>query len=439
MGFKLTVLLVMFVFTVFVCKASIRLYNRIINPIIVCVIPFGLSCLMTTQYSSVLGDELDKGLLWLLCGIVIYIAAFSLTAPLRIGSGKRSKKENTNVVYKKNTVEILINALCIMETLSFLISFVTVYKISGSIKAILVKSTWVRWQYLARSTPKPVAILTVFLSINTIVLACLIPKAIQLRCKYIKLKLIYVVSLMLMDSIVTMSKEAFVVDIIMLIYAFSQYSAGIKTEFKMIKRSAIWIVVLMVILLIAVSVQRNYSVVKEYNSYWDMLKGTVNQYVTLPVIGFVLLLRYKDYSYGALCFRPLLNILSYLGFGQRRPVIQEAVEGVTNVFTSFGNMYIDFGVAGILLLSVFFGAFLGAIYSLDNCNKLSKVAINSIVGMNMLFTFYDLQVIQTTYLFAMLYAVLLEIVIGKYLYTSEPNEEGKIVGISKPKIRISKH
>ncbi|MBE5863907.1 MAG: oligosaccharide repeat unit polymerase [Lachnospiraceae bacterium] len=439
MFFKTTIMLILFFYIIFICRKSIRQYGKFINPMIVCLIPFGLACLMTINYDGVTEEELEIGLMLLLMGMMAYTASFSLMAPLRFSLRKRARSDKgTRVKYNKKTVELLINVLCIMELISFLISLYIVLKISGSITAILVKSTWIRWQYLARSTPIVITMISLFLAVNAHVLVCLLPKAIQLQCRHAKLKLAFVVILMLLNSIVTMSKEAFFVDIIILIYAFSQYARDKETEWNMIKKSSIWILLLILILLFVMSIQRNYYAYR-YTTVREMLKGTISIYITIPIMDFMLLLRTKEYMMGRLCFRPVFNILASLGIGTRQAVIQEAIENASNVFTSFGNMYRDFGVPGIFLLSIFFGLMLGSLYSVHTENRLSKITINSIIGMNMVFMFYDLQIIQTVYVITILYAIVLERIIEKYLYTTDPSKEETVIDMPRSKTQISKH
>lgn len=399
--------------TIMICYISIQKYKRIINPLLVAIVPLCLACLFASVNNNLEMEELCAGLRWILIGTLVFFLSFSIGTPIRIGVNKTVPKKN-DVYYNKKIVNSLINLLCILLFVDFLMTFVKVYSIAGSVKNIFVSNTWVRNQYLHRTGSKLYAVIGLLISMNITVISCLFPKAIQLKCKHIRFKFIYAILLMHVNSVVTMSKDSFIVHLVIIVYSFSQFSLNRKFEYEMIKKNAKWVVLLFAALLIFIGVQRDYLAYR-YNSYLGIVVGTFTGYIAIPVISFCLLLKTNQFSYGALCFRPVLNTLSYIGIGERRSAIQMEVEGGANVFSTFGNMYRDFGMPGIIFLSIFFGLILGMLYEREN-QRLHRVVWNSMIGMVMIFHFYDFKLIQTIYPFTILYAWILEKMIRKRLY-----------------------
>lgn len=419
-------LILLVIAAIIICLISIQKYKRIINPLLAAIIPLCLACLFTVNNNKLTTEELNTGLKWILIGIILFSLSFSIGLPIGIGVNKTIQKRD-EIYYSKRTVSILINWLCVLLFVDFLMTFSKVYNIAGSVKAILISSTWVRNQYLHRSGSRFHTIIGLLISMNITVISCLFPKAIQLKCKYIKIKFMYAILMMLINSIVTMSKDSFIVHLIIIVYSFSQFSLNRKVEFEIIKKNAKWVILLFTALLIFIGVQRDYLAYR-YNSYLEIVIGTFTGYITIPVISFCLLLKTNQFTYGVLCFRPILNILSYLGIGERYSIIQMDVEGGSNVFSTFGNMYRDFGIRGIIFLSLLFGLLLGVLYD-RKTQRFDRVVCNSIIGMIMIFTFYDFKLIQTIYPISILYAWILEKIIRKrlYIYNTLDKERANVI------------
>ena len=81
-------------------------------------------------------------------------------------------------------------------------------------------------------------------------------------------------------------------------------------------------------------------------------------------------------------------------------------------------MYRDFSYVGIVGLSILFGFFLGTIYKSNHKNRISRIIADAIVLMNMFFGYYDLQILQTVYLFVIVYAVIFDKIIAAKLYVN---------------------
>ncbi len=398
---------------IIICYISIQKYKRFLNPLLAVIIPVCFACIFTVSDGTLSTEELNTGLMWIFIGTIVFLMSFSIGTPIKIAENMTVQKRH-EVYYNKNIVNSLINLLCILLLVDFLMTFAKVYRIAGSVKAILISSTWVRNQYLHRTGSRLPMILGLFISMNIMVISCLFPKAIQLKCKYIRIKFIYAILVMLINSVVTMSKDSFIVHLVIIVYAFSQFSLNQKFEFEIIKKNAKWVILLFSALLILIGIQRDYLAYR-YHSYLGIVIGTFTGYIAVPIISFCLLLKTNQFSYGVLCFRPVLNTLSYLGLGERHSIVQMDVEGGSNVFSTFGNMYRDFGMGGIIFLSLFFGLLLGVLYDRE-AQRLHRVFCNSMIGMILLFTFYDFKLIQTVYPFSILYAWILEMAIRKKLY-----------------------
>ncbi len=178
--------------TIIICYISIQKYKRIINPLLFAIIPLCLACLFAGYNNELDAKELSTGLRWMLIGTLVFLLSFSVGTPLRVSINRTARKEG-DVHYNKKTVNILVNLLCILLFADFLMTFAKVYSIAGSVKDILISSTWVRNQYLHRSEPKLNIMIGLIMSMNITVISCILPKAIQLKCRHIRVKFIYVV------------------------------------------------------------------------------------------------------------------------------------------------------------------------------------------------------------------------------------------------------
>ena len=166
--------------------------------------------------------------------------------------------------------------------------------------------------------------------------------------------------------------------------------------------------------------QRNY-LAERYDNYFDAVVGTVFRYIGTPIYSFTVLISqpYPDFLNGAQCFRPLVTIISVLYGSGINSSIQATVSGATaNVYTIFGNMYNDYGKPGIILLSILLGFIFGCIYRKTTYDRFSRISINALISVVLFMSFYDYLLMQTVYLVSIIYAFILDRVIGKYIYTN---------------------
>ncbi len=408
----LTLLLLTIMFSVF----SVAFYRRIWNPILLFVVMFLLGIVLTIGECS--SQDFQDALFWIMIGEICLIAAF-ICAQLvfkRSGPLKLSCSDTFNL----KIVNILVNLNIIVSILVLLLGIYSVMQVAPNFISIFTNSTFVRELYLRRSGNIIITIISIFLSLNFFVTFCFVPIALQNQVKRIVPKVAVILLIRLFSSIVTMSKGAFIIDVIYFISIYILLLKDKKDEYKFYRKYGSIFGVLIIVLLIIISFQRNYIGQGRYSGYGDAVLGTLREYLSIPIETFGALLNtdFLVYTKGNLCFRPIINILSYVGVGDHVSIVQDALTSVisSNVYTSFGNMYRDFSYVGIVGLSVLFGFFMGAIFKSNHKNRISRIVADAIVLMTMFFGYYDLEIIQTIYLFVIVYAVIFDRIIATKLY-----------------------
>lgn len=396
-------LIVIIVWSLMNISLSVLIYRKLFNPLLLFSLFLCLACLFSVFNFSVDISRLSYGFVWILIGMVCFCVTF-----LFFQSIKMRVKTNHYVVYNLASVNKLINLCCVLISIEFIVSLLKVLRVSGNFINIFIHSTYVRYQYLNSQTPVWMSILGWLLSMNIFLFTCLFPMAIKTKQKHIYLKLVFAVLMELAVSIVTMSKEAFIIYLIILLSAFLDSSSSLEKEVRFVLKNGKWVIFLIVGLLVVISYQRNY-LSGRYGSYGEAVVGTISKYISISVACFSVLISQQSHplQYGRQCFRPIYNILSYLGIGTRISIIQEQIPGAEgNVYTIFGNMFHDFGFMGIIILSILIGGFMGIIYQKDHNNRLDIITVNALINATMIFGFYDFKLNQTIYLFSIIYAVL---------------------------------
>lgn len=403
------------IFSILASTISYKLYHKIWNPIHLFLFTIILSLVFTIFTSERSIKETEMAVIWITIGVICFISSFIFCQE---NINKHTKTLRRYYIYNTKTLCKFVNLCLIITIIVTSLSLYNILQISNGFMNIFLNSTYVRNQYLHRTESTPIILLNIFLSLNFRVLFCLLPIALYEKCKGSRWKVVFILLLRLFSSIITMSKQAFLIDCIIFLTAYVNILKREKEEIIFFRKYLKWFVSLIVVLLVVISFQRNY-VGTRYENYLESVIGTIQSYIAIPTISFGALISQPKhiFQYGRMCFRPVISLLSYLGIGTKSSVIQEAViEGIGNVYTIFGNMFRDFGFPGIIFLSIFFGCFLGFCYRLKVRNKLSIIIINSIVVMIMFFGYFDLILMQTVYLFSMIYAVVFERVIRKKLY-----------------------
>ena len=363
-------------------------------------------------------QDFQDALFWIMIGELFLVAAF-ICAQL-VFKRRGSLKHSCSVTFNLKTVNILVNMNIIVSILALLVGIYSVMQVAPNFMSIFTNSTYVRELYLRRSGNIIITIISIFLSLNFFVTFCFVPIALQNQLKRIVPKVAVIFLIRLFSSIVTMSKEAFIIDVIYFISIYILLLKNKKDEYKFYRKYGSAFGILVIVLLVVISFQRNYIGQGRYSGYGDAVLGTLREYLSIPIetFGSLLNLNTVVYTKGNLCFRPIINILSYVGIGDHVSIVQDALTSVmsSNVYTSFGNMYRDFSYVGIVGLSILFGFFMGAIFKPNHKNRISRIVADAIVLMTMFFGYYDLKIIQTIYLFVIVYAVIFDRIIATKLY-----------------------
>lgn len=408
----LTLLLLTIMFSVF----SVAFYRRIWNPILLFVVMFLLGIILTIGECN--PQDFQDALFWIMIGELFLVAAF-ICAQL-VFKRRGSLKHSCSVTFNLKTVNILVNLNIIVSILALLVGIYSVMQVAPNFISIFTNSTYVRELYLRRSGNIIITIISIFLSLNFFVTFCFVPIALQNRLKRIVPKVAAIFLIRLFSSIVTMSKQAFIIDVIYFISVYILLLKDKKEEYRFYRKYGSAFGILVIVLLVVISFQRNYIGQGRYSGYGDAVLGTLREYLSIPIETFGALLNLNTvvYTKGNLCFRPIINILSYVGIGEHVEIVQDALTSVmsSNVYTSFGNMYRDFSYVGIVALSVLFGFFMGAIFKPNHKNRISRIVTDAIVLMTMFLGYYDLEIIQTVYLFVIVYAVIFDRIIATKLY-----------------------
>lgn len=405
--------------TIILGYISIKYYGKLCNPILVGNFVLSISMVMSIINGKMDDERLSTVLLWITIGMLIFSIAFLSSQELFNGKNYAYK----NIQYNLEMVNKLATACCIIAVIYMLLAVYQVMQVAPSFESIFTQSTYVRTRYLARSVPKTITIFNVFINLNYYIMIVILPKAVVEKCSFARCKIVFVILLSLFTSIVTMSKDNFIVTCIIIFSAYMQALPDKKKEIQFIRKNAKWILLLFITLLIFIAIQRNY-IGTRYNSYTEAVIGTISSYISIPIYSFGALIDNNNHQlfYGAQCFRPIVNVLSYFGLTNHVSIIQEAVDGYGNVYTAFGNMYNDFGFIGIPVLSLVIGIALGACYR-KKSEKFSGFLVNSIIIMTVIFLYYDFKLSQTVYLFSMIYAGFFEKCIYKKLYMEIPDEK----------------
>ena len=408
----LTLVLITIMFSLF----SIVFYRRIWNPILLFVIMFFLGIiLIIDEYNS---KSFQDVLFWILIGELLFVLAF-ICAQL-VFKRRGSSSITYSATFNLKIVNKLVNLNIIISVLVLLVSIYSVMQVAPNFISIFTNSSYVRELYLNRTGNAVITIISIFLSLNFFVTFSFIPIALKNHLKRIVPKLIIILLIRLFSSVVTMSKQAFIFDIIYFISVYILLLEDKKEEYKFYKKYGSIFSALIILLLIIISFQRNYIGQGRYSGYGEAILGTFREYLSIPIETFGSLLNLNTivYTKGNLCFRPIINILSYVGIGRHVSILQDALTNITssNVYTAFGIMYRDFSYIGIIGLSILFGFFMGTIYKSNHNNRIFRIVTDAIVLMTMFFGYYDLLIIQTVYLFVIIYALFFDKIFEKKLY-----------------------
>ena len=409
-------LLVFVLISILMCRVSVIKYHRLWNPIFLFFSMITLGVLFSYfDITEIFATEEKKidGIWWLLVGSLFFSFSFLFGQRIPILNHRGEK----NIQYRQKTLSILTTVSLLLGVISTLLSIHLVLQIAGDISRVFLEAQAVRNDYLNReSAGGIITFITLFVGVNHLALFCLYPLAIKHKCRYARLKLVIEFLFVLISSIITMSKESFVFYCLIFVSSYLLNSEGIKAELRYFRKNTVYLFLLFVILIVVVSFQRNYTETR-YENYTEAVVGTISSYIAVPITAFDNLTALPSKMLmGEQCFRPIVNILSRFGITERISIFQDDVSDNVNVYTMFGNMYNDYSYFGIIFLSIFFGIFMGCLYTKKDVYRFGHVVANSIILPTMFFGFYDFKFIQTIYPFTILYSFFLEALFKRKLY-----------------------
>ena len=378
---------------------------------------------------TIIGSDADSkiirnGFFYISIGIILFLVSFFVGQHFSDGVFFHRKNSHVQIEYNLNFVNKILNITCVCALLQLLISLYIVLPIAGSIQNIFLNSTWVRYQYLNRESNAIVSLIANLSNIITLVFVCLVPVATKYKIKYARVKLLLLVGIKTLTSLITMSKEAAILYLILIVSSYADDAISLKKEVKFLRKNLKWLLAVVGIIFIAVAVQRSYVGTK-YNSMLEAIIGTAFSYFYLPVVSFGEMMTHgvSNYTNGVYSFRPIINILSVLGVTSRVDIKQETLfDNSSNVYTMFGTMYRDFGSMGIPLVSFIYGIICGLLYKRKHNGRLFYRVSNSMVTMVLAFGFYDFKFIQTIYILVIIAALIFDKLLSGKLYVLEFKE-----------------
>lgn len=393
---------------------SVKFYKKLWNPIFLFTIMFVFATIFASSNITYDNKNIEKGISWIAIGMFLFVISFFSTQLLVYGKIHR----NNIYVYKLSAIK-LFSTLCILCACgSFIISLYSVTRVTSNIMEIFTNSTVTRLKYLARNDGLLVSLLGVFFSVHYYIFLVFVILSLSYKLKYSRTKFFIVIVIQFLISIITMSKDVFLINLIFIMSEFILMIPNVHTEVNFYKKYGSFFLFMVFFLLFIIAIQRGY-LGSRYDNYLQAIFGTIYEYVGVSVQCFGELVSSENIEFtgGVICFRPFINILSHLGLCDRISIFQDVIgNSKANVYTVFGNMYRDFGFFGIVTLSVLFGSFLGVFYTPNYTNNSSRMTVNSIILMTMFFGYFDLKIIQTIYPTIIIYSLVFEKIFFKRIY-----------------------
>ena len=214
---KMTIILItLIIFTLMFSIFSILYYHRLWNPILLCTTMLLLGIILAFDNCS--PKDMEVAMFWILIGETFLLSSFFI---MQIFFNKRTTKEEvSNITYNLSILKKLISVNIVVSILGLLVNTYSVMQIAPSFRDIFVNSTYVRCLYLQRSSGAFITILGLLLTLNFFVTFIYFPIALQNGIKRTVPKLIFVLAIRLSSSLITMSKQAFLIDIIYFVSAY---------------------------------------------------------------------------------------------------------------------------------------------------------------------------------------------------------------------------
>ena len=311
------------------------------------------------------------------------------------------KYKNINFYIKPNVSDKNIEKLIIITTtfrvFQLIFDAYIIYKIGGNICDLFNDSQWLRFVYLAREETT----LTIIIGnlLNYFSEFALILSAIYFMknniIKYLSINII----LALFNSIFTMSKLAFAIDILLVLGVFLIFynrKKILKYSYKdNKKRNSKKYIVIIIIFILFIYLLKIVATQRGYDNQVSKIEGITN--VTLykgilyfigPFMAFNKLLSMDiKYNLGMMTFTPFLK--NFMHFINNIDMIDIGI-GEVNVYTIFGRFYLDFGVLGCIVLTMAFSFVFNIIYYKSIINpSITRIATLCILNTFIFMSFFD--------------------------------------------------
>lgn len=399
---------------------SIVYYKKIFNAVGFYISMFIIAVLCAQINNRINLNVMNGGLFWITIGLMIFIFSFWSVQIFR----KNAKVRKLRLVYNMEMVNFLLNLCIVCAILNVIFLTMETLTIVNNISDIFYNSTWIRIQYLNRTTNPLLSVLENISNMTCLIFVCLFPIATKNKLKFTQVRLVIAFAMKTIASLVTMSKDPLVFFVVLVVAVYIDYFPNYMKEIAFLRKNVKWIFILLAGLFALIALQRSY-IGTRYDNYFDAIIGIFMSYFSIPIESFSHLISFKlqEYTQGELSFRPIVNILSIFDVLQRVDIKQGFVGNSTgNVYTMFGTMYRDFGFVGIVFISAIYGLLCGIIYRRKHEGDLSHLFINAMVVSVLAFGFYDFKFIQTLYVSCIIYVVILENFLKKKLYV-KPKEQ----------------
>lgn len=393
---------------------------KVINPVSVLTIIWFVTLLIHRLYFGV-AQYTSITYFCIMIGIICFACGFWITEKFHFSFFKQRKIEKYNMVFFKKLVIIL----TVLELLRVFYVLILVLELAGSLDVFIYNSTYVRRLYLSRSDSLLSNIFEFFLNANAMIGYVIIPIYAINKSKKKWGIVVFWVMLELLFALITMSKMSFILFLIILISSYLGNLGDIRTQKKKIKKIIPILVLGVALFLILIGLQRNYGQFGDSIVMVVLKKAVFYLTSSVEALGKYMSLYESDVEGGRNIFIIIsrilerLHIISSSGVLSHAEFIDIKYES-TNVYSWFRTFYLDFSYAGYIIGPIIIGTIMGCIYN-PNRNRISNQICNAWIIGTVAMSFYTYLWGQTIYVFVLVYAVVLEFVLGKWLYCSENN------------------
>lgn len=407
-----------FLFLYYVTKVKLKSDYRLLNPVNVLLIVWGL---IIPLHNYFFGTHKYTAFTYIMImlGVISFVVGFYITC--RVIVTFREKKEIRRYEYKEVGLRKIIKILTIFEIANIGYSAYVMYKISGSFSALFNNGTYVRNIYLERTTSLIESLFTMFITLNTMVGLVAVGIYVAKRFKYNKIYMGIWLCFKFLSAVLTMSKLSFVLSLVVFFVAYLNNIDSVRIQKKVIRKALIPTGITIVLLLMIIGLQRNYT--QFGGKLWKIVFDKALFYITSPTeaLGIYISTHSSQLAFGTNTYAFIVRILTRLGIFSNAAVFEhgEAIYtdlGITNVYTWFRTFFLDYSYIGIIIQPLLFGVISGAVYKVRIHNLTMDVITAWFTGV-ITFSFYAYLFGQSTYILIFIYAFIFNGLTRRWIYT----------------------